>query len=147
MNWEWGGGGWFWGGLALALFAAEALLPGVFLLWLGLAAAALAVLVLVLPDLSMSAQWIMFGVLALIALALGWRLRGGQADDAAARSLNRRSEQLIGRVAPLSQAIVNGRGQVHIDDAYWTVEGPELAQGVSVRVVAAEAMLLRVVPA
>jgi membrane protein implicated in regulation of membrane protease activity len=36
-----------WAGLALLLIAAEALLPGVFLLWLGFAAAAMFLLLLV----------------------------------------------------------------------------------------------------
>lgn len=58
---------WFWWGLALALFAAEALLPGAFLLWLGFAAAATAVLVMLLP-LDPVAQWFLFGVLGLVSV-------------------------------------------------------------------------------
>ena len=144
---DWIGSTWFWAGLALALFAAEALLPGAFLLWLGLAAAALAAIRLVLPDMGLIAQSILFAILAMASVGIGWKLRGRHAPRSDSPLLNRRSAQLVGRVLPLTRAIENGRGQVRIDDAYWTVEGPDLPVGTPVRVVAAETMLLRVVDA
>lgn len=137
---------WFWAGLALALFAAEAVLPGAFLLWLGFAAAAMALIDLILPNLGLTAQSILFAVLAMLSVGIGWKLRGRREPTSQAPLLNRRSAQFVGRVLPLTQAIVNGRGQVYIDDAYWVVEGPDLPEATTVRVVAAEAMLLRVVP-
>lgn len=143
---EWIGTAWFWAGLALALFAAEALLPGAFLLWLGFAAAALVLVVLVLPDLGLVAQCIVFGLLALASAGLGWKLRGQRVERNDSPLLNRRSAQLVGRTLPLVQPIINGRGQVRIDDAYWVVEGPDLPEGTRVRVIAADTMLLRVVP-
>ncbi len=143
---EWVSSPWFWAGLALALFAAEAVLPGAFLLWLGFAAAAMALIDLVLPDPGPTAQAILFAILAMVSVAVGWKLRGRRALRSEAPLLNRRSAQLVGRILPLTRAIANGRGQVHADDAYWVVEGPDLPEGAKVRVVAAEAMTLRVVP-
>jgi hypothetical protein len=58
--------------------------------------------------------------------------RPGAASDAPL--LNRRAEQLVGRVVPLQQGIVGGQGRVSIDDAYWQVSGPELPAGTWVRV-------------
>lgn len=42
-----------WAVLALLLIAAETLVPGAFLLWMGIAAAAMCLLVLVLPDIAL----------------------------------------------------------------------------------------------
>ena len=43
--------------------------------------------------------------------------------------LNRRAEQLIGRVVPLERAIVDGSGRVQIADAFWDVRRPGPARG------------------
>ncbi len=143
---DWVSSPWFWAGLSLALFAAEAIVPGAFLLWLGFAAGAMASISLVLPNLSLTAQAILFAILAMISVGVGWKVRSQRTQRSDAPLLNRRSAQFIGRIVPLTQAITNGRGQVYLDDAYWVVEGPELPEGSNVRVVAAEAMILRVVP-
>ena len=58
--------------------------------------------------------------------------------------LNQRANQLVGRVAALDQAIVNGRGRVQIGDAFWDVEGPDLPVSTPVRVVAVNGMTLKV---
>lgn len=137
---------WFWAGLALALFAAEAIVPGAFLLWLGFAAGAMASISLVLSDLGLTTQSILFATLSMVSVGIGWKVRSQRNQRSDAPLLNRRSAQFVGRVAPLTQAITNGRGQVYLDDAYWVVEGPELPEGSNVRVVAAQAMILRVVP-
>jgi membrane protein implicated in regulation of membrane protease activity len=62
-------------------------------------------------------------------------------------NLNRRAETLVGRVVPLEQPIVNGRGRVQIADAYWEVTGPDLPAGSAVRITASRGMSLQVEPA
>lgn len=143
---DWIGTPWFWAGLALALLAAEALAPGAFLLWLGIAAAALVPVMLVLPDLGGIGQAIVFAICSMVSVGIGWKLRRRYKPRSTSPHLNRRSTQLIGRTLVLTQAIVNGRGQARIDDAYWTVEGPDLPEGAAVRIIAADTMILRVVP-
>lgn len=135
-----------WAALALLLFAAEALAPGAFMLWLGLAAAAVCLLVLLLPGLPLlvqAAAFVVLGFLAVLAYRRWFRDRGRRAH---APTLNRRSAALVGRVVTLEQAIVQGRGRVQIADAYWDVTGPDLPAGTAVRVVAADAMTLTVAP-
>ena len=61
--------------------------------------------------------------------------------------LNRRADQLIGRVLVLEEAIEGGRGKVRAGDTVWPVEGPDLPAGREVRVIAAKATLLVVVAA
>lgn len=139
---------WFWWALAFALFAVEAVLPGVYMLWLGLAALATAVVVLVGPGMSVPAQWILFSALSVVAVAAAWRFRGSRALKATDHpTLNRRGEQLLDRVFPLETGIVNGRGRLKIGDAFWVVEGPDLPVGTRVRIRAVEGTLLRVDPA
>ncbi len=134
----------FWAVAALVLFAAEALAPGAFMLWFGFAAAAMALVVLAVPGIGWLAQAILFSVLAVISVAIyrkWFRGKGRQSDKPL---LNRRAEQLIGTVAVLDQAIAGGRGRVKIDDAFWTVQGPDLPEGARVRVVAVDGMALKV---
>ncbi|NMW25762.1 hypothetical protein HFP05_15750, partial [Rhodanobacter denitrificans] len=59
-----------WWILALLLIAGELLLPGYFLLWIGLAAAAMGVVLWVDPTLGLLVQAVLFGLLA-FALCVG----------------------------------------------------------------------------
>jgi len=135
---------WFWWGLALALFALEAMLPGAFMLWLGFAAVGTALLALVLP-MPVPVEWMLFAVLSLVSVGLGWYLRRRHPPRASDQPLlNRRGAQLVGQVFVLETAIVDGRGRLQIADAYWRALGPDLPAGARVRVLAAEGGVLRV---
>ncbi|MFT4255454.1 MAG: NfeD family protein [Pseudoxanthomonas sp.] len=135
----------FWLVAALLLFAAETMLPGAFLLWFGFAAAALALVVLVLPELGWLAQAIWFCVFSVISVGVYVKWFRGKGRSSDKPLLNRRAEQLIGEVAKLDQPIIGGRGgRVQIADAFWTVEGPDLPAGAQVRIVATDGMLLKV---
>jgi len=136
-----------WAVVALLLFAAEALAPGAFMLWLGFAAAAVFVLVLVVPDVPVLAQVVAFLALSVLSIQIYRTRFRGRARQSDQPMLNRRAEQLIGRVLPLERAIVNGSGRVQIADAYWDVAGPDLPVGSVVRVVAVDGMTLKVQPA
>lgn len=147
MQWNWQSV--TWAVVALLLFAAETLAPGAFMLWLGFAAAAVFLVVLVVPDVPVLAQVAAFVLLSFVSIQVyRKRFRGPrherQSDQPA---LNRRADALVGRVVPLERAIVNGQGRVQIADAYWDVRGPELPAGAAVRIVAAEGMTLKVEPA
>lgn len=136
---------WFWWGLALALFALEALLPGSFMLWLGLAAVGTALVDLVLPVLPGTGQWMLFAILSLISVVVGWQYKKRRPLLASDQPLlNRRAAQLVGQVYVLESAIVDGRGRLKIGDAYWNAVGADLAVGSRVRVVAVEGTSLRV---
>ncbi|HKN77568.1 MAG TPA: NfeD family protein [Lysobacter sp.] len=134
----------WWAAIALLLCAAEMIAPGAFMLWLGLAAAAVFAIVWLVPGLSVLAQAVLFVVLGVVAILVyrRWFRGRGRASDKPA--LNRRTEALIGRVVPLQAAIVDGRGRVQIADAFWDVEGPDLPAGTHVRVLAADGMVLKV---
>lgn len=133
-----------WAAIALALFAAETIAPGAFMLWLGFAAVAVFLAVLVVPGIPLLAQVAAFVVLGFVSIQIyrtWFRGRERQSDQPA---LNRRAAALVGRVVPLERGIVQGRGRVQIADAYWDVTGPELPAGTPVRIIGAEGMTLTV---
>ena len=133
-----------WAGLAVLLIAAETFVPGAFLLWLGIAAAGVFVLVSFMADLNVLTQVIAFVVFSFASIAIyrAWFRKRGRPSEQPL--LNRRAEQLVGRVVVLHQGIVAGSGQVRIDDAYWQVQGPDLPAGAQVRVTAVQGAILQV---
>ena len=133
-----------WAVLALLLIAAETLAPGAFLLWMGLAAAAVFLGVLLVPGIPVLAQAAAFVVLSFVSIRVYQRWFRGRERDSDQPALNRRTAALVGRVVPLERAIVDGRGRVQIADAYWEVSGPDLPAGADVRIVGADGMTLRV---
>ena len=136
MRWDWEVVG--WAILALVLIAGEALIPGAALLWLGLAAGVVFIVVLLVPDLPMLAQAALFIVLSFAAVEFYRRKFRVRNERSVAPTLNRRAAQFVGRVFPLHQAIVNGRGRLQVADAYWDVTGPDLPAGSAVRVTGVE---------
>ena len=58
--------------------------------------------------------------------------------------LNRRTDQLAGRMAIVAEPIVGGRGKVRLGDTLWTAEGPDMPVGTVVRIAAANATVLLV---
>jgi len=135
-----------WAAAAFLLMAAETIIPGAFLLWLGIAAAVVCLGVWLVPGIPDIVQVASFVVLSFISIQLyrKWiRGKGGerQSDHPA---LNRRAAQHVGKVAVLDRAIHAGTGRAKIGDAFWTVEGPDLPEGASVRVVGVNGMNLQV---
>ncbi len=80
MRWEVVG----WGALALLLFAAEALAPGAFMLWIGIGAAAVFVLVAVFSDIPLLWQVIAFVLLSVVSIQC-YRRWGGRGHGPAMR--------------------------------------------------------------
>jgi len=141
MRWDWQVVA--WAAAALVLFALETMAPGAFMLWLGFAAAAVFVVVL-LFDIPLLTQVALFVVLSFISILVYRRWFRGRGRVSDQPTLNRRANALVGRVVPLERAIVNGLGRVQIADAFWDVSGPDLAIGTPVRIVAVEGMTLKV---
>ncbi|OOG59145.1 hypothetical protein B0E47_03685 [Rhodanobacter sp. B05] len=135
-----------WWILALLLIAGELLLPGYFLLWIGVAAALMGVLLWVAPGLSLLTQAILFGLLAFAACFAYARWLRPKLERRAPGSarLNRRAEQMIGQRYELIEAIVNGRGKARVGDGQWLVSGPDLPLGSTVEVIAVDGTTLKV---
>lgn len=136
------GSAWLWiiGGLVLA--GAEILLPGIFLIWLGLAALLTGLGAALLP-MPWQAQVLVWAVLSLASVALATRLNRRRAEPV----LNRADRGLVGREAVLAEAIVGGAGALRLDDTYWRVSGPDLPAGTRVRITGLAGTVLTVTTA
>ena len=133
---------WHWWILALALTIAEALLPGTFLLWMGIAALLLGILLWAMPTLSLEIQLALFAILSLVSIA-GWRLwQRKHPDESDQPTLNRRGEQYVGREFVLDAPIENGYGKVRVGDSLWRVQGDDAAAGSRVRVTGVDGVVL-----
>lgn len=132
---------WHWLTAALVLIAAEAFMPGAFLLWIGLAAGVTGAVAFFIP-LSIELQLIMFGALCPLTAILGRRVYKTQSRPTDQPTLNKRGEQVVGRILTLTTPIENGFGRAVLDDTIWKIEGPDLPVGTHVRVVAAESNTL-----
>ena len=138
---------WYWWALAAVLLVFEMLLPGVVFLFLAIGAAAAGFVLLVVSDLSLELQLVLFAVLT-VASAIGLRptLRRLQNQTPAA-NLNARGQALVGRIFVLDQPILAGRGRVKLGDGSWIVTGPDMVAGAKVRVTAVDGTELKVEPA
>ena len=136
-----------WICVGLLLIAAETMAPGIFLLWLGLAAMVMFFLVWLFPDMSVLMQVVLFVVFSFVSVGVYVQFLRGKQMPSDKPLLNRRGEQLVDQIFPLETAIINGHGRIKIGDALWTVQGVDLPAKSLVRVVAVDSMMLRVVPA
>lgn len=136
---------WYWFGFAVILVILEMLLGVNFaLLWLGVSAASVGLVMVLDPSLSWEYQFIIFA-LESVACLVFWNLHLKHVTQRSDEpNLNRRSEQYIGRIVTLQEPIVNGRGKVHIDDSSWRVEGVDLPAGTAIKIVAVDGVVLKV---
>jgi membrane protein implicated in regulation of membrane protease activity len=105
-----------WVAAGLALLTLEMLLPGVFMMWLGLAACGAGLLTLAF-EFGFSGQVVSFGMLAAIALTIGLRTRRP------ARIMRTERAGLIGRSA--TALVFRGRdGRVRLGDTDWPARVP-----------------------
>ena len=139
-------GQWAWFVVAAVLLMLELISPGVFFMWLAIAAAATGIADYLL-DLPWQAELLLLAVLSAAAVLSGRRLyNGGGMEPADNPYLNRRQMGYVGRTFTLKEPILDGRGKLTIEDTVWEVEGPELASGTRVRVTAVKGMSLIVEP-
>lgn len=141
-----GFGYWHWWILGVILLGAEMLIPGVFMLWMGIAAAATGVVVLVAPELDWRYQFLLFAMLAVASVLAARIYLKRNPIETDRPELNRRGQQYVGRTFTLDEAVENGRGRLHVDDTMWRISGPDLAAGQQIEVVGVDGVLLRVAP-
>lgn len=135
---------WHWWVLALILVIVEMLAPGMFLLWIGAAAAVTGLVIFIIPSTTWQVQFVIFGVLAVaLVVAARYYIKRNpiETEDA---TLNRRGSQYVGRVLTLEEGIVNGIGKVRVGDGVWRAQGPDLPAGERVKVTGVEGTMLKV---
>ena len=134
-----------WAVIALGLLAAEAFAPGAFMLWLGFAAAIVFVLLLFapLPVVAQVSIFVVLGFVFAIVYRKYFRKDKAPTDQP---GLNRRAQQLVGRVVHVDGGIQDGLGRIQIADALWNVRGADVPPGTRMRVVRTDGMDLFVEP-
>ncbi len=145
MDWQGIDAHWVWITLGLVLAGLEMLVPGVYLIWLALAAIATGVLTGVL-DLSLPVQVIDFVALSLIAVFSAKRFLRDRPIVSADPLLNSRGARMIGETALVVQAIEHGSGRVKLGDSEWIARGVDTAPGERVRIIGTDGSVLLVEP-
>lgn len=137
---------WDWLAFGTLLLILEIFGAGGYLLWTGIAAAAVGLLVFILPGLEWALQLVAFAVLC-VSTATFWWYRQRKTGETDQPLLNRRGQELIGRVFVVHEAIVDGRGKIKVGDGVWLARGADAAVGSHVRVVEQQDVHLLVEPA
>ncbi|MGL5839639.1 MAG: NfeD family protein [Sphingorhabdus sp.] len=128
---------WIWLALGFGLAAIEMLIPGFFLMWLGLAALIVGMLTWALP-ISLPLQVALFAILSVLTVYAGKRFLANNPIDSTDPKLNDRGARLTGEVVTVVQAIQDGRGRVRVGDSEWNARGADAATGSRVRVTGIE---------
>lgn len=136
---------WVWLTLGLVLAGLEMLVPGVYLVWLALAAIITGVLTATL-DLSVPMQVLDFVFLSLIIAFSARRFLRDRPIESSDPLMNRRGARLVGETAVVVQAIEHGSGRIRLGDSEWIARGPDVAAGERVRISGSEGAILLVEP-
>lgn len=129
----WNLGAWNWFVVAVALFALEAIVPGVHFVWFG-AAAVIVGIVGISVDIAWEWQLIAFAIISCITVFFARRYASPDVALSDEPDLNARALQYVGRVVLVEQAIADGRGKVRVGDTVWNAQGADAPQGARVRV-------------
>ncbi|WP_294356385.1 NfeD family protein [uncultured Sphingomonas sp.] len=146
MNWSDLSGASAWLIAALLLGIAELAIPGVFLVFVAVAAAIVGLALLALPDLPIAAQIGAFAAWSVVTVLIGRRWYRDYPVEGDAAQLNDPAARLVGAVVTVERAIKHGSGRVTLGDGSWPARGPELPAGVSARVVAVDVGVLVIEP-
>ncbi|OYY69375.1 NfeD family protein [Sphingomonas sp. 28-63-12] len=126
--------GLLWLAIAILLGGAELLVPGVFLVFLAIAAAITGVAVFALPVLPPLGQLACFAVWSTIAILIGRRWYFDFPVASSDPLLNDRAARLIGDIVTVVEPITEGEGRVKVGDGVWTATGADAPEGARLQV-------------
>jgi len=135
---------WSWLALGTLLLILEVFGAGGYLLWIGMAAAAVGALTFLIPDLPWEWQVLLFAVFSILTALYWWRRQRSVVRASDQPNLNLRGQELIGKVFVVTEAIVDGRGKIKVADGVWMARGPDAAPGSRVRVIGQQGAILLV---
>ena len=138
---------WHWWILAGLLLILELTAPAFFFLWLAIAAAAVGVILMVFPAITLETQLVLFAIASIVSVIAWRKYRESRPLTTDQPNLNRRGHQYIGRVFSLTYPIDNGVGKVTVDDSTWKVKGPDMPAGTHIKVTGVEGVVFTVEPA
>ena len=124
---------WFWLALGLILGIGEMVIPGVFLIWLALAAMVTGLVAWVVP-IGVPLQVVLFAALALASVFAGRNWLARNPVKAADPKMNDRGARAVGEVVLVTEAVGPGSGRVRLGDSEWMARGPDAEPGTRMRV-------------
>lgn len=119
---------------AILLGAAELAIPGVFLVFLAIAAAITGLAVFALPALTLPLQLLAFAAWSVVSILIGRRWYQDYPVATEDPLLNDRGARMIGEVVTVVDAISDGEGRVQVGDGVWSALGQDAAVGARLRV-------------
>jgi len=131
---------------ALALGIAELLVPGVFLIFLAVAAGVTALTTWALPDLPVGLQLADFAVWSVVCVVIGRRWYRDFPVESDAPVLNEPARRLRGQIVTVTTPIIGGEGRARLGDGEWPVRGPDTVSGTRLRVAHVDGGTLLVEP-
>ena len=136
----------WWLAAAVLLGIGEVVVPGVFLIFLAIAAAITGIAAVALPDLPLAAQLISFAIWSGVTVAIGKRWYRDYPVETADPLLNDRVSRLIGQTVTVIEPIRDGEGRVRVGDGAWPAQGADADPGTHVRIIGVTAGTLLVEP-
>jgi membrane protein implicated in regulation of membrane protease activity len=128
---------WLWFALGVGLAGFEMLIPGVYLVWLAVAALATGALTWAF-GLGVPLQILDFVFIALIVVFSARRILRDSPIVSSDPLLNNRLGRMIGQTGTVSTAFVDGEGRIRQGDSEWNARGADLAAGTRVRITGAD---------
>ncbi|WP_109078652.1 NfeD family protein [Aggregatibacter kilianii] len=136
---------WHWLILGFILLIAEIVIPGVFLLWWGLAAIVVAAIMKFIPTLPLSVLAVIYAVIAIVLSIIWWRYQHGKDQiDQTKTVLNQRDHAMIGARGKVLEMAENGIGRGAFGDTTWRIKGHDLTANDIVEVIAVDSITLKV---
>lgn len=135
--------GWWWliGGVLLLI--AEIVAPGFFLIFIGAAAIATGLFVL-LFDLGAAPALALFALYTALAVAVGRKVYANKPVNSTDPHLNDRSARMIGRTVTVVETVDEHGGRVRVGDSEWSARGGPADPGTRVRITGIDGNCLRV---
>ena len=138
---------WVIAGLALSLL--ELIVPGVYLIWFGLAAFVVSIAVYFMP-LEFTTQLIVFaiasGIFAVIGVAVYRYIFSKAQVPAEYKNLNNTAEQYVGQLVTVAEDTADNRTKVKIGDTYWLASCQKpFKQGDTAKVVGVKDSLILII--
>ncbi len=133
---------WLWLSGGLVLLSGEMILPGAYLLWIGLAATATGGFAWLAPGWEFAGHGLIFAVLATISIYVGNRFFYRNPSILADSLVNDRGQSFIGQQFLVVETIKNGRGHVQVGDSRWMAQGPDMPKGAMAKVSSVDGTVL-----
>lgn len=134
---------WHWWAFGFAFLILEMLAPGFILLWFGVSAFLVGVL-LTFVDLSPHMQLSIWAGLSIVDILMWRAIRKKIPQTSDDSLLNQRGQQYVGRQFTLEEATSNGYGKIKVDDTTWKIlVEDDIEAGKTVTVTGVEGVILK----